>query len=141
MDANGSAIEQLTLTFSEPVDLTPARLKLTRDAGANLLTGSETLTPTPDHRTWTLSGLSTLTAPAGSYQLTFPTAADRVGNPMATGTIVDFVTLSSGATRTFTTSTHLAALIIGDGSTATIAPGGDTVLSRRKPFPSRAPAG
>ena len=66
-DPRQTAVSTITLVFSEPVrNLTLADVRLTRDDGANLLTGAQTLT-SADHVTWTLGGLSSLTGAAGTY--------------------------------------------------------------------------
>ena len=61
-------------------------MSLTRNGGGNLLTGSQSLT-SADNITWTLGGLSGLTAASGAYTLTLTAAAsgivDGVGNPLA----------------------------------------------------------
>jgi hypothetical protein len=65
-----SAVSQIQIVFSEAVsgfDL--ADIHITRDGGSDLITGSETLTSS-DNKTWTLSGLSGLTALPGSYTFT-----------------------------------------------------------------------
>ncbi len=86
-DPRNAGVSSLTIVFSEAVaGLQLADLALTLDGGANLLTGSETL-DTTDGVTWTLGGLSTLTSPAGQYQVTLTAAgsavADLAGNPLA----------------------------------------------------------
>ena len=68
-DPRTSPVSEIRIVFDEPVrGLDLADLSLTREGGANLLTGSETLT-TIDNITWTLGNLAALTAPAGSYTL------------------------------------------------------------------------
>jgi subtilisin-like proprotein convertase family protein len=85
-DPRYSAVGAVTITFSEPVagfDL--ADLTLTRDGGANLLTGAQTL-GTADSITWTLGNLGGLTATAGNYVLTVvagPGVTDQAQNPLA----------------------------------------------------------
>jgi uncharacterized delta-60 repeat protein len=64
-----TSVGSITITFSEAVQgLTLADLVLTRNGGNNLLTGSESLA-TADAISWTLSGLSDLTAVQGTYSL------------------------------------------------------------------------
>ncbi|NUQ62795.1 MAG: metallophosphoesterase, partial [Pirellulales bacterium] len=82
-------VSQITIAFSEPVsgfDLPD--LQLTRDGGANLLTGSQTLT-TSDNKTWQLGNLSGLTGTAGNYTLSLKGSGsgivDMAGNSLATG--------------------------------------------------------
>jgi hypothetical protein len=77
-------VSQVSIVFSEPVTgLVGADLRLTLNGGANLLTGDESLT-TSDGVTWTLAGLSGLTATPGAYTLTLTAAGsgiqDAVGN-------------------------------------------------------------
>src|SRR5205823_1852379 len=66
------------------VDL--ADLSLSRDGGANLLTGSQTLARA-DNVTWTLGNLTGITGTEGSYALTLTAASsgiqDAVGNALA----------------------------------------------------------
>jgi hypothetical protein len=83
-DPRNTPVSQVTIVFSEPVTgLVPADLRLTLNGGANLLTGNESLT-TSDGVTWTLAGLSGLTASPGAYTLTLTAAGsgiqDAVGN-------------------------------------------------------------
>jgi hypothetical protein len=88
-----TAVSQLTITFSEAVEgLTAANLSLTLNGGANLLTGSQSLT-TSDHLVWTLGDLAALTAAEGHYSLTLLASGitDAAGNA-----------LPSGATTTWT---------------------------------------
>ncbi len=64
-----TAVGSLTITFSEPVTgFGLSDLSLTRDGGANLFTGSQTLTSS-DNVTFTLGNLSPLTGSVGSYTL------------------------------------------------------------------------
>jgi hypothetical protein len=80
----GTPVTTLSIVFDEWVDgLDLADLRLTRDGGGNLLTGSETLA-TEDHITWTLGGISSLTTLSGSYTFSLLAAdsgiADEAGN-------------------------------------------------------------
>jgi hypothetical protein len=60
----------LIISFNEPVSgFTLSNLHLTVNGGANLLTGSQTLTTT-DNTTWTLGNLTALTTDGGNDQLT-----------------------------------------------------------------------
>ena len=60
-DPRNTAVDSITLVFSEPVTgLDRADLRLTRDGGGNLLTAAQTLT-TADNVTWTLVNLAGLT--------------------------------------------------------------------------------
>ncbi len=70
-DPRTSPVNAITINFDQPVQgFTLADLSLRRNGGANLLTTAQTLT-TADRRTWTLGGLSGLTAANGQYQLSF----------------------------------------------------------------------
>ena len=85
-DPRNSAVGQLTIVFSEPISgLDLGDLSLTRNGGGNLLTGSQSLT-SANNVTWTLGGLSGLTAGSGAYMLTLTAAGsgivDGVGNPL-----------------------------------------------------------
>lgn len=77
-DPRASAVSAITIVFNKPVtgfDL--ADLTLTRNAGANLLTGSQTLT-TSDNQTWTLGNLAGLTGTNGTYLLTVVAASSGI---------------------------------------------------------------
>jgi autotransporter-associated beta strand protein len=77
-DPRITPVETVAITFDEPVtgfDLTD--LALTRDGGANLLTGEQTLT-TADSRTWTLGNLGGLTTARGSYGLVLTAAGSGI---------------------------------------------------------------
>ena len=87
-DPRNGAVDSITIVFSEPVsgfDL--ADLALTRDGGANLLTGRPDAAPPPTAVTWTLGNLAGLTDVTGSYVLTLTAAgsgiADAAGNALA----------------------------------------------------------
>jgi hypothetical protein len=68
-DPKNSATSAITITFSAAVTgFTIADLSLKRNGGANLLTGSQTLTTSNDIA-WSLGNLSSLTGTAGSYVL------------------------------------------------------------------------
>ncbi|HEX8914735.1 MAG TPA: hypothetical protein VF796_20455, partial [Humisphaera sp.] len=94
-----TAVDSVAVTFSEKVyNLDLSDLTLSRNGGANLLTSAQTLTTT-DGITYTLGGLTGLTAADGAYTLTVgsagtPPVADASGNALA-GT----------ATRSWTVST------------------------------------
>jgi|GEM_PF-872123 len=73
-------LDQITIVFSEPVTgFDIADLRLTRDGGANLLTGAETLA-TNDNITWVLSGLAKHTATGGGAS-SFVAFNDHVAGP------------------------------------------------------------
>jgi hypothetical protein len=95
-------VNAISIVFDEWVDgLDVADLQLVRDGGANLLTGSETLTTT-DHVTWILSGTSALTALSGSYTLTLVAGgsgiADEAGNLLTAGASTNWTTDSVAPT-------------------------------------------
>ncbi len=95
-DPRLSAVTQITIVFNSPVsgfDLND--LTLTRDGGANLLTGSQTLTTT-DNITWTLGNLSGLTATAGSYLLTLTASGSGIISTISGGA------LAGNSTETWT---------------------------------------
>jgi hypothetical protein len=107
-DPRATAVNQITIVFSDPVtgfDLSD--LRLTRDGGSNLLTGAETLA-SADGITWTLSGLSGLTAALGNYELTLVAAGSGIqgsdGSPLLVSPVETWskipakVTLSTSST-------------------------------------------
>jgi len=86
-DPRTDAVGSIAIFFSEAAyGLDLADLTLTRDGGANLLTGGETLS-TADNVTWTLGNLSGITQTAGTYLLTLAAAGwgitDLAGNALA----------------------------------------------------------
>ena len=69
-DPRSTPVSSVQIVFNEPVTgFNIADVHLTLNGGADLITGSETLT-TSDNITWTLSGLGGLTTAAGVYLLT-----------------------------------------------------------------------
>jgi hypothetical protein len=77
-DPRSSAVDQISIEFSEPVSgFQVSDLRLTRDGGANLLTTSQTLA-TVDNATWILGNLATLTNSPGTYLLSLVDAAPRI---------------------------------------------------------------
>jgi hypothetical protein len=99
------AVPAVNIVFDEWVDgLDVSDLRLTCDGGANLLTGSQTLT-TADHITWTLGGLSDLTGTSGHYVVTLVAAGsgiqDATGHALAAGASVAWDTDSVAPTVTF----------------------------------------
>jgi hypothetical protein len=89
-------VDQMTITFSQPVSgFTLADLQLSLNGGANLLTASQTLTPSANNTVWTLSGLTSLTNTNGTYTLALSGAgiSDAAGGE-----------LSGDATSSFTLS-------------------------------------
>ncbi len=86
-DPRSTPVTSITITFNQAIssfDLLD--LSLTRNGGANLLTGSQTLN-TSDNITWTLGNLTALTTPGGNYLLTLTAAGsgiiDVAGNLLA----------------------------------------------------------
>ena len=83
-------VDQLTFTFSEPVngfDLADLRLHL-NGGGDDLLTGEQSLT-TADNKTWVLSNLAGITAAEGTYELALIALNSSIvdaGNNGLTGT-------------------------------------------------------
>src|SRR6185503_12092782 len=68
-------------------------LVLSRDGGANLLTGAEEMTSDNGY-TWTITGLAALTAAPGSYTLSLPSAGSGITDWEANA-------LAAGATDTW----------------------------------------
>ncbi|MDP6047728.1 MAG: Ig-like domain-containing protein [Phycisphaerae bacterium] len=115
-DPRQDAVQSIDIVFDEPVTgLEVSDLVLTRDGGANILTGSETLTTT-DNITWTLGGLSGLTGQAGGEGFvafndhiagvaTHANATSYAGNSTASGQLKDITTaLGTGVTLTVTSA-------------------------------------
>jgi hypothetical protein len=85
-DPRSEPVDSVRIVFSEPVvNFDVADLQLTRDGGANLLTGTETLA-SADRITWSLA-TSALTTLSGGYALTLNVSniADDAGNALAAG--------------------------------------------------------
>ncbi len=77
-DPRTTPVSSVSLQFNEVVSgLNLAALSLTRDAGANLLSGTQTIT-TVDGMNWSLNNLSGITALSGVYQLVLTSATDPV---------------------------------------------------------------
>ncbi len=71
-------VSSIGLTFSEVVSgLNLNALSLSRDGGANLLTGAQPIS-TLDNITWTLGNLTTITSVSGVYQLLLTSALSPV---------------------------------------------------------------
>ena len=114
-DPRDMAVESVDIVFDEPVfGLDISDLVLTRNGGANLLTGSETLT-TQDNLTWTLGGLGALTASdvlSGGFvafndhmagNATHANTTTYAGNGAASGLLKDIATgLSTGVSIAIT---------------------------------------
>jgi hypothetical protein len=84
-----SGINTIALVFSEPVqNVDLSDLRLTRNGGPNLLTGSQTLSSV-DKITWTLGGLGPVTFVEGYYMISVDLAtsdiADMSGNQLVDG--------------------------------------------------------
>ena len=102
-DPRNAPVASARFVFSEPVtgfDL--ADVVLTRDGGANLLTGAQTLTSTDGGRTWTLGNLAGLTAASGAYSLRVNAAGsgieDAAGNAMVNGAADNWTTDATAPT-------------------------------------------
>jgi hypothetical protein len=94
-DPRTSPVDQITITFSEPVNgFTQSDLTLASSGGGNLLTAAQPLTTT-DNITWTLGNLASVTATAGSYLLTLLAAGsgitDAAGQALLAGATDSFV--------------------------------------------------
>jgi hypothetical protein len=86
-DPRDAPVASVTIAFNEAVTgFNLADLTLKRDGGSNLLTGSETLS-TSDNATYTLGGLTGLTAMPGVYEVKLTVAGsgirDAAGNALA----------------------------------------------------------
>jgi subtilisin-like proprotein convertase family protein len=97
-DPSPEAVDSIAITFSEAVsglDLT--HLSLSRDAGADLLTGAQSIT-SGDNVNWTLANLASLTGMAGLYELLLSAAGtpitDAAGNALAVGDSDQFTIMS-----------------------------------------------
>ena len=119
-NVGSSPVGSVTITFSEPVSgFTLADLQLTRNGGANLLTGSQTLSSS-DNQTWTLSNLAGITTTAGTYTLTLaPTGiSDSSDNPMLSGTSTSFtITAASAAKTSIAVSASANPIVVGQSVT------------------------
>ena len=93
INAQASPMAQVTFTFSDAVyGVSLASLSLSRNGGPNLLTGSEILTDSGDHKSFTLAGLTALDSSPGRYVLTYTATGsgvtDAAGNPVTTSATV-----------------------------------------------------
>jgi hypothetical protein len=94
-----TAVDFLDVTFSKAIDestFDPADLSLTRDGGANLLTGAETITLVSG-TTYRVGGLAGLTGAAGTYRfvvdasgVTSVVGTAGVGSKVAQWTLIRF---------------------------------------------------
>ncbi len=102
-DPRNTAVSSIAIVFSEPVtgfDL--ADLSLTRNGGANLLTGAQTLT-SGDNITFTLGNLTGLTGASGTYLLTLTAPGgitDSGGAALASGATDSWLVDSTGPSVT-----------------------------------------
>ena len=90
-DPRNTSVGSVTVVFNEAVTgVDRTDFTLTRSGGTDLLSAAQTVASTDGGITWTISGLSTLTAPDGTYVLTLRSTgtgiADLAGNPLAGGT-------------------------------------------------------
>jgi hypothetical protein len=120
------AVESITVRLSEPVlGLTAGAFSLSRAGGPNLLSGTEQLTSSDAGLTYTLSGLSTLTAGTGSYTFVVHSAGvvDIAGNGMASDATASWTTWpaapSAAAGGPYTVVEGGAILLDGAASTGT----------------------
>ena len=75
-----NSVSTMTIQYSEPVSgLALSDLQLTRNAGANLLSGAQMLS-SADMITWTIGNLSAITSMAGSYELDLNPASSPVSD-------------------------------------------------------------
>jgi hypothetical protein len=97
-DPRNTAISQIDVVFDSEIDpatLTAADFTLTRDGGANLLTGSEPVTLVSGN-TYRLSGLTSMTGADGAYVLTaFGAGVQDFAGNIATGSATDTWTMTS----------------------------------------------
>jgi hypothetical protein len=89
-DPHVGPLGAVTIRFSEAVTgVNLTDFTLTRDGGANLLGSGQTASTSDGGVTWTLGGLSSVTAPAAQYSLTLNAAGagitDLAGNALTTG--------------------------------------------------------
>jgi hypothetical protein len=99
-DPRATSVSSIDVVLSETIvlaTLTSADFTLTRDGGANLLTGAESVTFVSG-TTYRLNGLAGLTGAAGTYTLTVSMTAvqDLAGNS-GTGSAADSWTLDSSS--------------------------------------------
>jgi hypothetical protein len=87
-DPRTSGVASINVVFNEAVaGLDAGDFDLTRNGGADLLTGSESVSSNDGGITWMISGLSALTSQTGTYALTVNagagSATDVAGNSLA----------------------------------------------------------
>jgi hypothetical protein len=106
-DPRNTAVTSVGINFNEAIlGFNLADLSLTRNGGANLLTGAQTLT-SGDNKTWMLGNLAGLTGSAGSYVLTLTAAGSGIQD-------LDGNLLATGASDSWTMNT--ASLVPGDAN-------------------------
>jgi hypothetical protein len=125
-DPRNTSIDTITIAFSEPVtgfDLSD--LRLSRDGGGNLLTGSQTLSSS-DGKTWTLSNLTGLTERLGTYVLTLSAVGsgvtDAAGNALAADATESFAVagiVQTGAIRLQRSASDANLMEVYTGDSAT----------------------
>jgi subtilisin-like proprotein convertase family protein len=128
-----TGVSAITINFDEPVSgLALADLALSRDGGGNLLSGSQSVT-SGDGLSWSLADLTTLTSPAGAYELDLngpgSAVSDLAGN-LFTQTDSTTFTVASGIVgrRLFYNQS-------GTGPTGTIRyDGNDAAINSRDDF-------
>jgi hypothetical protein len=101
-DPRSTSVAAMEIAFDRPVNgLDLGDLRLTRGGGPDLLTGSQWLT-TSDRVTWTLRGLTALTAADGQYTLTLRATesgiTDILGNPLQADASSGWLTDATGPT-------------------------------------------
>ncbi|MGB8169542.1 MAG: carboxypeptidase regulatory-like domain-containing protein [Chthoniobacteraceae bacterium] len=94
-DPRNTGVASVNFAFSRAVTgFSVGDLTLARNGGANLLSGTESLTTT-DNITWTLGNLTSLTSTDGTYRLILPASTsgieDLFGNPLEGDAIDEFV--------------------------------------------------
>jgi hypothetical protein len=94
-DPRTTGVDEMTIFFNEPVfGLAMGALDLTRNLGADLLGGAQTIDTLDGGLTWTLHNLTGITTLAGYYELTLA--------PGLSGTIDTAGNVPSGASSGFT---------------------------------------
>jgi len=105
-DPRNTAVASVTLTFNKLVTgFDPGDLRLTRDAGLNLLTPSQTLASS-DGKIWLLGNLSAVTGETGDYELRLISAdsgiADAVGHTLQRDVVETFMVDRTAPTASIT---------------------------------------
>lgn len=129
-DPRNTPVSSIALQFSEIVSgLNLAALSLKRDAGANLLSGAQTVS-TLDGLNWTLNNLSVVTSFSGLYQLLLTSALSPV---------IDLAGNTSGnASENFTVTANVLGRMLFynqssfDGNNGAINAGDDAAIAPNK---------